>query len=91
LITIARGSGFSKPSNPLIADVLYRCNLIEKWGRGVPIIISSCKAANDPEPEFIADKLEFIVTFMFPAPLKPPVIFLGEQPQQMTQKTGIIQ
>jgi ATP-dependent DNA helicase RecG len=71
-------SGFSKPSNPLIADVFYRCNLIEKWGRGVPKIISSCKAANDPEPEFTADKLEFKVTFMFPAPLKPPVILLGD-------------
>ena len=70
-------SGFSKPPNPLIADVLYRCNLIEKWGRGVPKMISSCKAAHDPEPEFIVDEVEFKVIFMFPTPINPPHVLIG--------------
>jgi ATP-dependent DNA helicase RecG len=71
-------SGFSKPSNPLIADVLYRCNLIEKWGRGVPKMISSCKAAHDPEPEFVVDQIEFRVTFMFPTSINPPSFVLSK-------------
>ena len=78
-------SGFSKPSNPLIADVLYRCNLIEKWGRGVPKMISSCKAAHDPEPEFIVDEIEFKVTFMFPTSINPPRILLGTLDEQQAK------
>jgi ATP-dependent DNA helicase RecG len=81
-------SGFSKPPNPLIADVFYRCNLIEKWGRGVPKIISSCKAANDPEPEFITDKLEFKVIFMFPVSISPPVILLDGLHEQYPDLTS---
>jgi ATP-dependent DNA helicase RecG len=69
-------SGFSNPPNPLIADVLYRCNLIEKWGRGIPKIMSSCKAANDPEPEFIIDQVEFKILFRFPVPISPPLIIM---------------
>lgn len=78
-------SGFSKPSNPLIADVLYRCNLIEKWGRGVPKMISSCKAAHDPEPEFIVDEIEFKVTFMFPTSINPPRVLLGTLDEQQAK------
>jgi ATP-dependent DNA helicase RecG len=66
--------GFSEPRNPLIADVFYRCNLIERWGRGIPNIISSCKAANDPEPLFVADNIQFKVLFKFPSSLKPTVV-----------------
>ena len=79
-------SGFSNPPNPLIADVLYRCNLIEKWGRGVPKIIKSCKAADDPEPEFLADNVEFKVVFTFPATIKPHVVLVGEQAESLTNR-----
>jgi ATP-dependent DNA helicase RecG len=65
--------GFSKRRNPVIADVFYRTNLIEKWGRGIQKIISLCLVANVPEPEFFADALEVKVTFRFPTSLKPPV------------------
>jgi ATP-dependent DNA helicase RecG len=75
--------GYSDPRNPLIADVFYRCNLIEKWGRGIPSIISSCKAANDPEPLFITDNIQFKVLFEFPISLKPPVAV-------EERKTGIL-
>ena len=71
-------SGFAKPSNPLITDVFYRCNLIEKWGGGVPKMISSCKAAHDPEPEFTSDQNEFKVTFVFSTPISPPRILMGQ-------------
>lgn len=71
--------GFSKRRNPIIADVFYRCNLIEKWGRGIQKIISSCLEANDPEPEFFADALEFKVTFRFPRSMKPPVYEIGSE------------
>ena len=74
-------TGFSNPTNPLIADVFYRCKLIEKWGRGVPKIISSCKEAHDPEPEFMVDQSEFRVVFKFPSLIAPTVILFDEQPK----------
>jgi ATP-dependent DNA helicase RecG len=80
--------GFSNPTNPLIADVFYRCKLIEKWGRGVPKIISSCKEAHDPEPEFIIDQSEFRVVFKFPSPITPPVILFNEQPKASESLTS---
>lgn len=67
-------SGFSELRNPLIAEVFYRCNMIERWGRGVPDMIKSCVAANDPEPEFATTQVEFKVIFRFPKSIKPPVI-----------------
>lgn len=61
-VTIEKiNAGFSNPTNPLIADVFYWCKLIEKWGRGAPKIVSSCKEAHDPEPEFMVDQSEFRV------------------------------
>ncbi|HUX79181.1 MAG TPA: ATP-binding protein [Alphaproteobacteria bacterium] len=71
-------AGFSQRRNPVIADVFYRSNLVEKWGRGIQKIISSCLAADDPEPEFFADEVEFKVTFQFPASLKPSVFIMDE-------------
>jgi ATP-dependent DNA helicase RecG len=69
--------GYSEPRNPLIANVFYRSNLIEGWGRGIPNIIKSCLDANDPEPQFIVDTVEFKVIFRFPSSLKPPVLTVG--------------
>jgi ATP-dependent DNA helicase RecG len=68
-------SGFSKLRNPLMADIFYKCQLVETWGSGVPAIINLCKKAHDPEPEFKADELEFKVVFKFPSTIKPPVVF----------------
>lgn len=42
----------SKPRNPLLAELLYRRGLIEKWGRGTQKIIDLCVAAGHPTPEF---------------------------------------
>lgn len=59
-------AGFSKPRNPLMADVLYRCNFIERWGRGIQEILQACQAAGDPEPDFMTDDVEFRIIFRYP-------------------------
>jgi len=43
----------SRPRNPLIADVCFKGGYIDAWGRGTLKIISSCSAADLPEPELI--------------------------------------
>lgn len=80
-------SGFSQPRNYKIADVFYRCRLIEKWGRGIPKIIASCKKEHDPEPEFFADNLEFKITFKFPVSIKPPIVLIDEQSEKLLKIT----
>lgn len=42
----------SRPRNPLIADVCFKGGYIDAWGRGTIKIITSCKEAGLPEPEF---------------------------------------
>lgn len=72
-------AGFSSLRNPLIAQVLFRCNLIERWGRGIPDMTDSCVSSGDPMPEFFSDNLEFKVTFPFPKSISPPVVSLEEK------------
>jgi ATP-dependent DNA helicase RecG len=78
-------SGLSELRNPLIADVLFRCRLIEGWGRGIKEIIKECKAAGDPEPEFECDENYFQVIFRFPSSMKPEVIFIEEK-EKLTKR-----
>lgn len=63
--------GFSKPRNGLIAEVLHKCGYIETWGRGIQNIIELCQEVGAPEPQFLADDLEFKVIFKFPYSIKP--------------------
>lgn len=79
-------SGYSKPRNPIIAEVLYKAGLIEKWGRGIQEMITKCKAVGDPEPEFQIDEVEFKVIFRFPRSLKPEVKKIGGQLTDRQQK-----
>ncbi len=76
-------NGLSELRNPLIGDILFRCRLIEGWGRGIKEIIKECKAAGDPEPEFECDENYFQVTFKFPSSIKPDVILIGEQDKSL--------
>jgi ATP-dependent DNA helicase RecG len=80
--------GFSSPRNSLIADIFYRANLIEKWGRGIPGIIGSCKVAHDPEPEFYIDNAEFKIIFKFPKNLQSTLTAKLEiaKGQQLTER-----
>lgn len=79
-------SGLSELRNPLIADVLFRCRLIEGWGRGIREIIKECKTAGDPEPEFECDENYFQVTFRFPVSMKPAVVIIGDDMTAIFEK-----
>jgi ATP-dependent DNA helicase RecG len=70
--------GFSELRNPLIADILFRCRLIEGWGRGIKEIIKECIEAGDPEPQFECDEYYFQVIFKFPINMKPEVILIDQ-------------
>jgi len=86
-------SGRSKPGNPIIADVLYRSNLIEKWGRGIQTMIRNCLEAEDPEPEFLVNNSEFKVIFKFPTSLSPIQVAgkeLGEMEELTHRQQGIV-
>jgi ATP-dependent DNA helicase RecG len=76
-------NGLSELRNPLIGDILFRCRLIEGWGRGIKEIIKECKAAGDPEPEFECDENYFQVVFKFPSSLKPDVLLIGDQDKRL--------
>lgn len=52
----------SKPRNPIIADVCFKGNLIDAWGRGTIKIIDSCLDNQLPEPELAERDGGFLVT-----------------------------
>lgn len=52
----------SRPRNPIIADVCFKCGYIDAWGRGTIKIINTCKQAGLPEPEMIELDGGFSVT-----------------------------
>ena len=41
----------SMPNNPTIANVFYRRGTMESWGRGISLIMESCREQGLPEPE----------------------------------------
>lgn len=53
----------SMPRNKLIADLLYKCGYIEKWGMGITVMLKECVKSGLPEPLFESDSLEFKVIF----------------------------
>ncbi len=59
----------SYPHNRLIADILYKCCMIEQWGRGTLDMIELCKQAGIPTPRFE----ESSGTFSVVLPLKEPL------------------
>lgn len=42
----------SKPQNLLLANVLYKRKVLESWGRGIGLMMSECRKAGLPEPEY---------------------------------------
>lgn len=52
----------SRPRNPLIADVCFKCGYIDAWGLGTLKIIRSCKDAGLPEPDLEESDGGFLVT-----------------------------
>lgn len=54
----------SRPRNRCIADVFFKAGYIESWGRGIRVILESCKEAGLPEP-IIEEYLDGVqVTFL---------------------------
>ena len=42
----------SEPQNLIIANVLYKSEVLESWGRGIGLMISECRRVGIPDPEF---------------------------------------
>jgi ATP-dependent DNA helicase RecG len=53
----------SRRLNPLMADVFYRCGIIERWGRGTLKILELAERAGLRPPEFEERSGEVIVRF----------------------------
>jgi ATP-dependent DNA helicase RecG len=52
----------SKPRNPIIAEVCFKGNLIDAWGRGTIKVINTCIENKLPEPELTERDGGFLVT-----------------------------
>ena len=61
-----KGEHYSRPRNPLVADVFYRRGLIDLWGRGIHNVIRLCIDAGGKEPDFEERAGEFVVRFFSP-------------------------
>jgi ATP-dependent DNA helicase RecG len=72
----------SRPRNPLIADVFYKRNLVERWGRGTQKIVELCVAAGHPEPEFIEQAGIMGVRFLPSGYIAPHKVVLDLSPRQ---------
>ncbi len=53
----------SKPFNPIMAAVFYKCGFIENWGRGTINIINECEKSGLPTPSFEYDWTAVKITF----------------------------
>ena len=56
--------------NELIAEVFFRCKIIERWGRGTIDMINFCKQAGAPAPKFEDGGGFFSVTLRFKEPIR---------------------
>jgi len=69
----------SERRNKLIAELLHRIKFIEKWGRGIKLILSK-----EPKTVFKEVGQHFIVTFKRKAEITPPVTPLLFPPTRVT-------
>jgi ATP-dependent DNA helicase RecG len=53
----------SKPFNPTMAAVFYKCGFIENWGRGTISIINQCVEYGLPKPSFEYEWTAVVTTF----------------------------
>jgi ATP-dependent DNA helicase RecG len=53
----------SRPYNPDIANVFFRCGYIESWGRGIEKMTKQCTAAGLPVPIITNKGSDFWITF----------------------------
>ena len=71
----------SKPRNRLIAEILFKIKYIEKFGSGTTKMIRVCRERGVPEPEFIEQDEDFMVTFR-----RSSVNVLLDQPQLLNER-----
>ncbi len=71
----------SKPFNPTIAAVFYKCGFIENWGRGTLNIIDQCISYGLPKPSFEYEWSAVRIAFY-----KPPQETPQETPQENTKE-----
>ncbi len=55
----------SEPQNLIIANVLYKSEVLESWGRGIGLMISECQRVGIPIPEFHTDGNSVWVIFRY--------------------------
>ena len=83
-LTIAdiRRKMLSERRNELMAELFHRVHFIEKWGRGIKMILE-----REPQTEFEELGIHFIATFKRKNYEEPQQIKFGESTQKTTQKT----
>ena len=55
----------SEPQNLIIANVLYKSEVLESWGRGIGLMISECRRVGIPDPEFHTDGNSVWIVFHY--------------------------
>ena len=53
----------SKPFNPIMANIFYKCGFIENWGRGTTSIINECLDYGLPKATFEYEWTAVVITF----------------------------
>lgn len=61
----------SKPRNPVMANVLYKRKVLENWGRGIGLMMTECRRAHLPEPEYITDADRVKLVFRYMTEVRP--------------------
>ncbi len=59
------GGHNSEPQNLIIANVLYKSEVLESWGRGIGLMINECRRVGIPNPEFHTDGNSVWVVFHY--------------------------
>jgi ATP-dependent DNA helicase RecG len=59
------GGHSSEPPNLIIANVLYKSELLESWGRGIKLMLDECRRVGIPDPEFHTDGSSVWVVFRY--------------------------
>jgi ATP-dependent DNA helicase RecG len=71
------GKHASIPFNPDVANVFFRCGLIEAWGRGIERILEACEELGTPRPEVGYEPSGVWMVFPFP----PAHLLRGKGPE----------
>ena len=91
------GGHSSEPPNLIIANVLYKSELLENWGRGIRLMIDECRRVGISDPEFHTDGSSVWVVFRYKretagqAPDKYPTSIRQAPDKYPTSIVGLIE